>query len=234
MDRKIVSCCPSKAIAHRGAKGGKTGKTVVLPGFCKIAPGSGSVPPCQGSYLAWACAPRWWRPWAPFQLLLLLSYSIDFATTVTAHSCCCSPSIDCAAPVLRIGVATFGQLCVNFVMFCATYQTERLFSHVCSEENMCFLLLKQIILRINTVLKILPVQKEEKSQHLPSQMYANSNKVFFHLPQIMNFCWIIFADISSGKIKEPEIFQKISIISEFRSYCNQDITFLLRKYILAS
>jgi hypothetical protein len=37
----------------RGAIGGKTGKTAVLPGFCKIE---------RGSYLAWARTPRQWRP----------------------------------------------------------------------------------------------------------------------------------------------------------------------------
>ena len=46
MDRKIVSCCPSKAIAHRGAIGGKAGKTAVLPGFFKIEYSSGAVQPC--------------------------------------------------------------------------------------------------------------------------------------------------------------------------------------------
>ena len=28
--------------------GGKTGKTPVLPGFCKIERGSGGTPPCYG------------------------------------------------------------------------------------------------------------------------------------------------------------------------------------------
>ena len=37
-------------MGNRGAIGGKTGKTVVLPGFCKIESGGGNggVPPCIG------------------------------------------------------------------------------------------------------------------------------------------------------------------------------------------
>ena len=36
----------------RGAIGGKTGKTAVLPGFCKIERGCASL--IYGSYLTWA------------------------------------------------------------------------------------------------------------------------------------------------------------------------------------
>ena len=44
---------------YRGAIWGKTGKTQVLPWFWKI---EGGALPLYGSYLAWARAPRPWRP----------------------------------------------------------------------------------------------------------------------------------------------------------------------------
>jgi hypothetical protein len=42
---------------HSGAVGGKTGKTAVLPRFCKIGRGSGGAPPYYGG-LSWPVRAR--------------------------------------------------------------------------------------------------------------------------------------------------------------------------------
>ena len=62
----LKGCNRKYAKYTRGDIGGKTRKTVVLPGFFKIecGGGSGNVWPCiyvLGSYLAWTCALQRWH-----------------------------------------------------------------------------------------------------------------------------------------------------------------------------
>ena len=62
----IPSAIKTQIISISGAVGGKTGKTLVLPGFRKIEPGGGSGGALQcygGSYLARARTPRRMRHW---------------------------------------------------------------------------------------------------------------------------------------------------------------------------
>ena len=50
----------------------------------------------------------------------------------------------------------------------------------------------------------IPIQEDKKSQQLPCEVYGNAFQMFFHHALIVYLRWIIFTDISSRKVKEPE------------------------------